>query len=110
MCSLCGILGGNDHWTEPLKREGVYVRASAPAESRRERTLRISEANAILGLIGLSLEDWQASAYVLRNKTGRTEVVEELAALWPTVAKMAGRPLDPLDAETLQRREQLNGH
>ena len=110
MCSLCGVLGGAGHWTEPLKREGVYIRASAPADSRRERTLRIREANAVLGLIGLSLEDWQASAYLLRNKTGRTEVVETLAALWPTVAKMAGRPLDPLDAQTLQRRELQNGH
>jgi hypothetical protein len=109
MCALCGILGGKDHWTEPLRREGVYVRASSAAERRRERALRIAEANATLSLFGLTLEDWQADAYVLRGRTGKSEIVEDLAALWPTVAKIAGRPLDPLDAETLERREQLNG-
>jgi hypothetical protein len=109
MCALCGILGGQDHWTEPLDREGVYVRAAGPAERRRERTLRIAEANAILGLFGLTLEDWQGGSYVLRGRTGRSEIVEHLAALWPTAERMAGRPLDPLDPATLERRESSNG-
>jgi len=109
VCALCGILGGQEHWTEPLERDGVYVRASGPAERRRERALRIAEANAILGLFGLTLEDWQGGSYVLRNRTGRSEIVKHLAALWPTAEGLAGRPLDPLDLGTLERRERSNG-
>ena len=109
MCALCGILGGQGHWTEPLDREGVYVRAAGPAERRRERTLRIAEANAILRLFGLTLEDWQGGSYVLRGRTGRSEIVEHLAGLWPTAERMAGRPLDPLDLAALERRESSNG-
>ncbi len=109
MCALCGILGGKDHWTEPLRREGVYVRFSDPAQRRRERALRISEANAILRLFGLSLEDWQADSYVLRTPTGKSEIVADLAELWPAAEKLAGRSLDPLDATVLERRERMNG-
>jgi len=108
MCALCGVLGGKDHWTEPLGRESVYVRAHDPAARRRERARRISEANAILRLFGLSLEDWQADSYILRNSTGKSEVVGDLAALWPLAERLLGRSLDPLDEGTLERRERLN--
>lgn len=109
MCALCGVLGGKDHWTEPLKRDGVYVRFSDPAQRRRERALRIGEANAILGLFGLSLDDWHANSYVLRTWTGKSEVVADLAALWPAAEKLAGRGLDPLAEDVVGRRERLNG-
>lgn len=109
MCALCGVLGGNDHWTDPVKREGVYVRASDPADRRRERLIRVSEANAMLKLWGLRLDDWQASAYILRNMTGASEVVDSLAALWPAAEKMAGRVIDPLACDIIARRERLNG-
>jgi hypothetical protein len=107
MCALCGVLGGKEHWTAPVKREGVYVIGQEPAERRRERRRRIAEANAILGLIGLSLEDWQADSYILRSRTGKSEVVD-LAALWPAAEALAGRPLDPLDPKILDRREAMN--
>jgi hypothetical protein len=109
MCALCGVLGGKDHWTEPLKRDGVYVRFSDPAHRRRERALRIGEANAILGLFGLSLDDWHANSYVLRTRTGKSELVADLAALWPAAEKLAGSGLDPLAEDVLGRRERLNG-
>ncbi len=108
MCTLCGVLGGNDHWTDPVQREGVYVRGASPNDRRRERMIRIAQANSILRLWSLSLEDWQGSAYILRNKTGASEVIDNLAALWPLAEKMAGRPLDPLEPAILARRERLN--
>ena len=108
MCALCGVLGGKEHWTAPVKREGVYVLGQEPADRRRERRRRISEANAILGLIGLSLEDWQGDSYVLRSRTGKSEVVANLAALWAAAEALAGRPLDPLDPKILDRREAMN--
>jgi hypothetical protein len=92
-----------------VKREGVYVRASDPAARRRERILRIAEANTILALFGLSLEGWQTDSYILRNRTGKSEVVSDLAALWPAAEALAGRLLDPLEPDVLDRRERLNG-
>ncbi len=109
MCALCGVLGGKDHWTEPLHREGNYVRFSDPAARRRERARRIAEANVIVGQFGLTLSDWQADAYVLATRTGKSEIVVDLAALWPTAEKLAGRRIDPLDPSTLERRERANG-
>jgi hypothetical protein len=109
MCALCGVLGGKEHWTAPVKREGVYVVGEEPADRRRERRRQIAEANAILGLIGLSLEDWRADSYILRSRTGKSQVVDNLAALWPAADALAGRPLDPLDAIILTRREAMNG-
>jgi hypothetical protein len=108
MCALCGVLGGKEHWTAPVKREGVYVPGQEPADRRRERRRRIAEANAILGLIGLTLEDWRGDSYILRNRTGKSKVVADLAALWPAAEALAGRPLDPLDPEVLERREAMN--
>jgi hypothetical protein len=108
MCALCGVLGGNDHWTAPVKRDGVYVVGEEPADRRRERRRRISEANLILGLFGLSLEDWPADSYILRSRTGKSEVVDNLAALWPTAEALAVWPLDPLDPKILDRREAMN--
>jgi hypothetical protein len=109
MCALCGTLGGKDHWIEPVAREGVYVRFADPAARQRERALRVAQANVILGLFGLSLEDWQAASYLLRTPTGKTEVVADIAALWPAAERLAGRPLDPLDPQTLVRRQALRG-
>jgi len=109
MCALCGVLGGKDHWTEPLQREGVYVRHADPAARRRERARRIAEANLILGQFGLTLSDWQADSYVVATRTGKTEVVADLAGLWPAAEKLAGRGLDPLDPVVLAKREQANG-
>lgn len=106
MCALCGVIGGNDHWTDPVARDGVYVRGTSPSERRRERARRISEANQILRLFALTLEDWQGSAYMLRTLTGKTEVIDNLAALWPMAERIAGRPIDPLDSASLERREQ----
>lgn len=108
MCALCGVLGGNDHWTDPIGREGVYVRGQDAGERRRERMLRIAEANTILKLFGLSIEDWQGSSYILRTQTGKTEVIDNLAVLWSAAEKMSGRLIDPLADDALARRERLN--
>jgi hypothetical protein len=109
MCALCGVLGGKDHWTEPLQRDGVYIRHRDPAERRRERTLRIAKAKRILDLFGVTIEDWQADSYVLRTRTGKTEIVPDLAGLWSAAEALAGRELDPLAPDVLERRERANG-
>ena len=109
MCALCGVLGRQRPLDRP-HRAGrrlyprVRSRRAPPrtraADRRGEQDFEPDRARAR----GLA-----SRLYVLRGKTGKSEVVSDLAALWPSVEKMLGRPLDPLDPETLARRELLNG-
>lgn len=85
MCALCGVLL-TSHWAE---RDS----------GRRERMLRVRLVNRVLVHFGLELVDWNGRVYTLRDRKGRTAVVEDLGALWTAAAGLAGRPLDPLDPE-----------
>lgn len=97
MCSLCGVLGVEDHWTDAVARPDVFTRNDAAHRRRLERAARIDVANAILRARRLTLRDWQGSSYVLSTATGKTEVVESLAHLWPTAERLSGCAFDPLD-------------
>lgn len=103
MCGLCGILGAQNHWTDAIARDGVYTRNHSPQLRRQERAQRIRVANQALRVFGLSLEDWQSNAYILRTLTGKSEVFDSLNHLWPTAEKLIGRPCDPLDESFLAR-------
>ena len=104
MCVLCGQdFVGQVHWTD----RHVEDRARAPGpgvdpveyqrDRRRDRNHRAALTNEVLRHYGLRVEDWSGSKYVLRDRTGSAELVQDLGALWPAAAKLAGRPLDPLD-------------
>jgi hypothetical protein len=84
MCALCGALL-SEHWAE---RDG----------GRRNRLLRVRLLNRVFGHFGLQVADWNGSVYVLRDRKGRSAVVADLASLWQEAERLAGRPLDPLDA------------
>jgi hypothetical protein len=88
MCALCGVLL-DDHWAE---RDG----------GRRGRALRVGLVNRVLGHFGLRLDDWAGRVYVLRDRKGRSVVVDNLGVLWTEAATLAGRPLDPLDADLVR--------
>jgi len=83
MCPLCGVLL-TEHWAE---REG----------GQRARFARVELVNRVLDHFGLRLDDWAGRVYVLRDRTGRTAVVNDLGALWSEAERLVGRPLDPLD-------------
>ena len=53
--------------------------------------------NRVLSHFGLELGDWGGRVYVLRDRKGRTAVVDDLGGLWTAAERLAGRPLDPLD-------------
>ena len=53
--------------------------------------------NEVLRHYGLRVSDWAGSKYLLRNKKGRSVLVQDLGSLWPAAQRLAGRPLDPLD-------------
>ncbi len=42
---------------------------------------------------------------MLSGRTGRTEIVGDLAHLWQTAERMLGRPCDPLDPALIERLE-----
>jgi hypothetical protein len=100
MCSLCGSLGGPEHWTVAVpERE-----ATATGRTRRaERLAQARLANGVLRLFSLHLDDWQGSAFVLASATGKREVVDSLPAVWQAAAAMLGRPIDPLDLDLIDR-------
>ncbi len=100
MCSLCGVLGGRAHWSD---RAGAADGGERRAEvtRQRERQWRTRLANQILAHYGLALSDWAATSYVLRGRTGRTALVENLSELWPAAEALGKRPCDPLDEALL---------
>jgi hypothetical protein len=105
MCSLCGVLGGNEHWADAIARPGVFTRNNGRTDRRRERRNRVRVANQILKHFGMTLSDWQASAFVLSNRTGKTEIVENLAHLWQTAERLSGSICDPLDLLVIEHME-----
>ena len=88
MCALCGVLL-DEHWSEqdPAEQGG----------GRRARFFRVKLANRVLDHFGLRLDDWGGRVYVLRDRKGRSVVVDNLGVLWVEAERLAGRALDPLD-------------
>ena len=104
MCGLCGMLGGEAHWTDGAPSAGGGSNTAAPTR-RVERLYRVALTNAVLAHYGLALADWEGSRYLLSNRTGRTEIVGDLAQLWQMAEGMLGRRCDPLDPTLVERLE-----
>jgi hypothetical protein len=88
MCALCGVLL-DQHWAE---QDG----------GRRARVFRVKLANRVLDHFGLRLDDWGGRVYVLRDRKGRSAVVDNLGVLWVEAERLAGRTLDPLEPALVQ--------
>lgn len=109
MCSLCGVLGGNEHWTDAAPRPGVYTRNADSLARRRERANRVRIANRALRPFRLTLSDWQGNAFLLSTLTGKTEIVEDLAHLWMAAERLTGAPCDPLSPALLDALDAADG-
>jgi hypothetical protein len=109
MCSLCGVLGSYEHWTDAAARPGVYTRNTDPIDRRRERRHRVRIANQVLAQFGLAVADWQGTAFVLSTGTGKTGIIADLGHLWPAAERLAGRVCDPLALPVIERIEQRRG-
>lgn len=96
MCGLCGILGGQEHWSDFLPA----ANGARPARLRRnERVRRASYLNTVLRAYGCSVSDWQGSKYQVSTFTGKTELVDDLGQLWAAVERLTGRIPDPLSVD-----------
>ena len=109
MCSLCGVLGGNEHWADTVARPGVYTRNASAIERRRERVNRVRIANRVLAQFGMTISDWQGTAFLLSTRTGKTEIIADLGHLWPSAEKLAGRVCDPLATPLIESLERRHG-
>jgi hypothetical protein len=98
MCGLCGLLGTESDWSGSIG-------STLPA--RQERFQRIAQANRILSLFRLRLDDFQGVSYLLTGPTGRCEVVPDFGQLWRLAELLAHRPIDPLDAELLAQLDSV---
>ncbi|UUZ84971.1 hypothetical protein LJK88_16025 [Paenibacillus sp. P26] len=94
MCVLCGESVLQIHWTDRKRTTGA---AASSGPGARERHRRIRSANRVLAYYGLKVEDWNGVKFIVRDKKGRSEIVQDLGGLWAQAEKLAGRPLDPLD-------------
>ena len=98
MCSLCGVLGGNEHWADAVARPGVFTRNVERIDRRRERANRVRVANRVLSGFGMTLSDWQGASFVLSTRTGkryRLPKASELTQAGAGLAKAcAGNVLD----------------
>ncbi|MBV9566347.1 MAG: hypothetical protein JOY90_38775 [Bradyrhizobium sp.] len=103
MCALCGSLGGDEHWTDAVARDGVFTRNRDSARRRLERARRVEVANRVLKLYGLRLSDWQGTSFLLSTFTGKSEMVGDLGHLWAAAERLSGRACDPLDPDFLSR-------
>ena len=89
MCSLCGVLGGQGHWADPASNPEAFEDRGQSHTRYRERQLRTGLTNKILKHYGLKVSDWSGHAFVLRSLTGQTQLVENLAELWPAAEKLS---------------------
>jgi hypothetical protein len=100
MCGLCGVLGV-EHWAD---------RTDGTGPTRRQARLRrASLLNDVLSFYRIRVDDWQGTTMAVRGPTGRTELADTLADLWPKAEAVAGRPLDPLDPALLAHLERVGG-
>ncbi len=110
MCGLCGVLGGPAHWTDAAARPGVFTRNTDDTERRRERRNRVLKAGQVLRHVGVRIEDWHGSAFILSNRTGSSELVDDLAHLWAAAERLAGTACDPLALDLIEAMEALHDH
>lgn len=102
MCGFCAMVSGLPHWTEG----GSDAAAGIPVDSREqrmERIFRVSLVNVLLKGHGCAVDDWSLDQYIVRSRTGRSELVAALPQVWRTVEDISGRTVDPLDPALLAR-------
>jgi len=102
MCSLCGILAGRGHWTDSGSSPEAFKGREEVHTVARERQQRVRILNRILQYYGLTISDWSTSAYLLKTRTGRTSLVNNLSELWPAAEALLSRPCDPLDPALIE--------
>jgi hypothetical protein len=61
--------------------------------------------NNILDHYGCRAEDWAGSKYIVRSKSGKTVIADQLPQIWMIVENMTKRSADPLDPDLIASLE-----
>ncbi|MEX0346815.1 MAG: hypothetical protein AB3N20_17970 [Rhizobiaceae bacterium] len=102
MCSLCGILGGDNHWADTSSNPDSFGNRAKQVTWHRERQERTRLINRIVGRYGLTVSDWSGNAFVVRSHTGKSVIAENLSQIWEAAEKINGSPCDPLEPELIR--------
>ncbi len=97
MCGLCGILSSGPHFLEGGTDAARSDAASSGRERRLGRAARVRLINRVLAPYGCAIRDWSGAKYVVRSRTGKTALVDNLPQVWQALDKIAARAVDPLD-------------
>ena len=90
MCNACGFPAAPGHWTE--------AGAATPHDRLRERFRRVQVLQKVLQGSGVTAHDGGIVPGIqVMSLTGAQTIVPDLEALWGEVAKLRGRPFDPLE-------------
>lgn len=106
MCVLCAYGLSPYDWTtaSPSGRCQAWE-ASTPRTARRAVLVRGRICDAVLEAYGVRVRTPTGSEYVVSDTKGRSRIARTLGEIWSQAGELAGRPLDPLDAELLARFE-----
>jgi hypothetical protein len=91
MCVLCSEATIQIHWTDRhLSGYGSQTR-------RQDHNHRVQLLNKVLSYYGLKVDNWNGLKFIIRDKKGRSEIVQDLAELWEKANGLVRCDLDPLD-------------
>jgi hypothetical protein len=107
MCAFCGGLTREGHWTDRL--ESSEPGAESAAAWRRSRQAQVALVNRVLRRWSLEVRDWSAHVFVVSDRTGQSEVVPHLAAVWSAADRLGRCRCDPLDPALLAGLEPADG-
>ena len=101
MCGLCGVWRGKAHWTARVHNPKIFVATGDDAAPLRERFAQMTVLNRVLRPFGVSVRDWEGSQWIVDSVNGGSEIVANVAALWPAAERLSKRKIDPLSATLL---------
>jgi hypothetical protein len=91
MCVLCTEATIQIHWTDrQLSGYSLQTR-------RQDHNYRVQLLNKVLSYYGLNVDNWNGVKFIIRDKKGRSEIVQDLAELWEKANGLVKNDLDPLD-------------
>lgn len=105
MCGLCGLLGIT-HWTETSAHPQAFS-DDKRRTMRAERIHRSRIVNTALAPTRLKVSDFQASTYIVASPKGKTEIIDDIQAVWSSVERLHGGLIDPLDDAYLNQLDEM---
>ena len=103
MCGLCGVWRGKGHWSARAQNPAIFAATRDESNPLRERFHQMAFVNRVIRHLGVSVRDWEGVQWIVESANGGSEIVADIAALWPAVERVSRRKLDPLSLPLLDR-------